>query len=606
MQGFHGRCLVIDLSSESWCSREIPERVLRNYLGGRGLGSYLLLREVPGGIDPLSPENRLIFTTGPLTGVANAASTRYGVFSKSPQTGMYAESYAGGGVGPALKGTGYDAVIIGGRAKAPVYVEVSETGVDFHTARDLWGRGSGETEKLVLERTGPGAEAIVIGPAGENQVRFACLQNNFGRSAGRTGQGAVLGSKQLKALVFHGNKVAPPADRKRLKRLLASLMSRAETDPVANLRKTYGTTSLVAVANEAGIFPTRYWSKGRVETPENIDGDYMLTNLKVESKACPNCMLSCGKQSTVLHGPYQGFSTRGPEYETIYAFGGLCCIGTLEEVVYLNHKCDQLGLDTISAGNMVAFAIEASRRGCLDLSLDYGDTEGIAVLLGQIARREGPGELLARGIREASQRLGLEELAVHVKGLEPAGYDPRVLKGMALAYATSPRGACHLRANFYKPELEGSLDPDAINGKARVFVDYEDRMAVFDTLILCRFLKELVGWEELSELLEATCGVPYPREELKALAARVVDSTRLFNLREGLNKADDTLPDRFFREPLAGNGKRLTREDLQVMVAEYYASRGWDEEGHPRAAGEVFQEVGCATQLNLNGRNGGC
>ncbi|MBI2874202.1 MAG: aldehyde ferredoxin oxidoreductase C-terminal domain-containing protein [Firmicutes bacterium] len=391
-------------------------------------------------------------------------------------------------------------------------------------------------------------------------------------------------------------------------------------------RRLYGTASLVALANEANLFPTRYWSGGRVDSPGSIDGDYLLANLKVEPRPCLHCSLNCGKQSTVTRGPYRGLSARGPEYETIYAFGGLCSVGSLEEVVHLAHRCEDLGLDTITAGNVAAFAVEASRKGGLSLSLDYGDTGGIAGLLDRIARREGPGEILAGGVREAARRLSMDDIAVHVKGLEPAGYDPRVLKGMALSYATSPRGACHMRAGFYQPELDGRVDPEAIRGKAKLFVDYEDRMTLFDSLILCRFMKELVGWDELSEILEAVCGRPFRPEELRETASRIVDCTRLFNLRAGLTWRDDTLPDRFFREPLSENGKghrgglvagmrssggdgagdrpartgngdgkrwgggtddragkRLTREELRVMVEEYYACRGWDEEGRPRS-----------------------
>ena len=265
----------------------------------------------------------------------------------------------------------------------------------------------------------------------------------------------------------------------------------------------------------------------------------------------------------------------GPEYETIYAFGGLCMVTSIEEIMFLNDLCDRLGMDTITAGNLVAFAIEAFKKGKIKDKLDYGDVDGIANMLRKIAYRKGVGEVLSHGVRHAGVAWGMEKNAIHVKGLEPAGFDPRVLKGMGLAYATSDRGACHLRATFYKSELSGQIHPDQIKGKAKLFVDYEDKMTLFDVLILCRFYRDLITWKNLQEIIRATCGILLSKKELKAMASGVINLARGFNEREGMTKKEDKLPRRFFREVLGETRKTIRPEDMELMLEEYYQMRGW-------------------------------
>lgn len=318
----------------------------------------------------------------------------------------------------------------------------------------------------------------------------------------------------------------------------------------------------------------------------------MQEHFEVKSKACPNCFLRCTKQSVVKDGPYQGLMLEGPEFETIYAFGGLNCLNSLEEVAYLNDLCDRLGIDTMTAGNVTAFAIEAARRERLDFPIDYGQTEQIANLLHLIVERRGVGEILADGVRTAAERLGLEDLAVHVKGMEPGGFDPRALKGMGLAYAISDRGACHLRGTFYKAELSGQIDPATTEGKARLFVDYEGRALVSDSLILCRFFRDLIGWKELSALIRATTAMNLDQQELASFASRINTWARIFNVREGICRRDDTLPDLFFERPLP-DGRIIKREELAIMLGEYYTLHGWDHEGRPtaRQVEEVMPEA---------------
>jgi len=581
MKGFHGKVLHVDVTEPRHWVEDLPDEILLRYLGGRGLGSYVLQRELRPGTDPLGPDNVLIFTTGSATDTTIPGSSRYGLFSRSPLTGTYAESTSGGRVAPQLSRTGYDAIVIHGASASPVYLEVSDQGVSYHDATHLWGMDTYAAEEEILTRTAvPQAQAAVIGPAGEKLVRIACVENNKWRSAGRTGMGAVLGSKKVKGLVFHGHTERPVADPTGLDAFVKALREKGKGSPSAVNYSTYGTPMSVAATNTRGAFPTRYWSAGTLPGWKNIGADYLLENFQVRPRACPGCFLACGKVSTVLKGRHKGLTIEGPEYETIYALGGLCAIDSLEEIAYLNDLCDRYGLDTMSAGNLAGLIMEANERGRPGLPpLHYGDVEGVATLLRQIAYREGPGSVLADGIVPASKAWHLEDLAIHVKGLEPAGYDPRVLKGMGLAYATAPRGACHLRATFYKYEIAGMIAPEQVEGKAELFVEIEDRMTIVDTFVLCRFFRDLYGWDELQTMLRLTTGLALDRPALRRIANDITGLTRCFNVREGLGRADDMLPARFHDEPVDGHS--LTREEMALMLSDYYRLRGWDEEGRP-------------------------
>lgn len=576
MYGFYNRLLRVDLSTHTWTAEAISDDVLTRYLGGKGLGAHLLLENGPAGVEPLAPENPLIVTIGPATGTVLAPASRYGLFTKSPQTGIFGESYSGGHVAPRIKATGYDAILLQGASEAPVYLEITDEEVVFHDAASFWGMDTYQAEEALEAATGVrGAKAIVIGPAGERQVPFALVGNDRGRQAGRTGMGAVMGAKRLKGIVFHGEADCPLYDAEAIRAYDRELREREKESAGAQAYRKLGTPMVVATANTVGAFPSYYWSAGTVPHWEKINAETLVEHFKPRSKACYRCFLACGKVTTVPDGRHAGLTVEGPEYETIFAFGGLCAVDDLAEILYLNDICDRLGLDTITAGNVAGFAIEASRRGALHLELDYGDADGIAELLHQIARREGPGELLARGVRAASQELGLEELAIHVKGLEPAGYDPRALKGMGLAFAVSDRGACHLRAGVYKAEFAGWMDRTSAEGKADLVLDFEDRHTLFDTLILCRFYRDMIGWDDLPVVIRGLTGLELDKAGLQALSARIADVIRQYNLREGMVPADDTLPQRLLQEPLQPSGETLGEAELQQMLDEYYALRGW-------------------------------
>lgn len=578
MKGFYNRVLHIDLSQGAFDEACIDDEVYRVFLGGKGLGTYLLVNNTKAGVDPLSEDNALIFAVGPATDTTVWGSSRYGVFTKSPLTGLYTESYAGGRVAEPISRAGYDAIVIKGASKTPVYLEISQGKVGFHDASHVWGKDTYEAEDMIRREVGvKGAGVAVIGPAGENLVRFAVIENDYWRSAGRTGPGAVMGSKKVKGIAFHGNKEKEIANHGLLREFWGEMRDRGKEDPGANRYREAGTLQIVPLTSKAGAFPTRYWSSGTYAMWQNLTIEALREKCQVRSRACPKCFFACGKLSQVLEGRHKGLRIEGPEYETINSFGGLCLIEDIREIMYLNDICDRLGMDTITAGNLAGFAIEASKRKVIAEKIDYGDVDGIAALLGKIARREGIGSVLAEGIKHASKEWNLEDLAIHVKGLEPPGYDPRVLEGMGLGYATADRGACHLRATFYKPELAGIIAPRQVEGKAKVFTEWEDRLTMMDALIICRFFRDLYLWDELSLIVNGTTGMGLDEAQLKGIASNIANMVREFNLREGMKKTDEMLPRRFFEEKLQDSGKVLPKADFDTMLTDYYRIRGWTE-----------------------------
>ncbi|MGA8178613.1 MAG: aldehyde ferredoxin oxidoreductase family protein [Desulfobacterales bacterium] len=586
MKGFYGKYLNINLTDETYEVVSISDRILARYLGGKGLSSYLLYTLNPPGVDPLSPDNRLIFATGPIANSRIWGSSRYGVFTKSPQTGFYSESYAGGKVPEAMDSSGFDAIVLFGKARRPTVVLVHPKGAEFFDAAGIWGMDTYETEDTVNRRfggMGSGPEksgAVVIGPAGENRIRFSVIENDYWRSAGRTGTGAVMGSKYLKAVVFKGDKRRLLFDTETVKRFSREIAGESRNNPVAQAYKKMGTPMMVRTTNQARAFPTKYWSQGFFDRWENISAEALHRQCRVQPRACAKCFIACGRMTTVVNGRHAGLKIEGPEYETIFAFGGLCMIDSIEEIAYLNDVCDRVGMDTISAGNLCGLTIEAAKKKKIDLKIGYGDIDAIADLLKKIAGRQGIGDILARGIKHAAKIWDMEDTAVHVKGLEPPGYDPRVLKGSGLAFSVSDRGACHLRATFHNPELKGMIHPDTVTGKSELLIDFEDRLILMDTLILCRFFRDIYPWDRLGQIIEMTTGIRADKAALQNIASGIASLTRCFNLREGLKPEDDRLPRRFFKEMLK-TGHVANETNLAVMLKDYYTLRGWDEDGVP-------------------------
>jgi aldehyde:ferredoxin oxidoreductase len=587
MKGFFNRLLQINLEQKQYQIQPLQDKLLAKTLGGKGLASHILLAENPPQVDPLCPENRLIFALGPVSGTTVWGECRYGVFTKSPHTGFYSESYAGGKTPDFMAKTGFDAFVLQGASDQPVWIEIADNTVTFHDAADLWGKETYGTEDRIknwIKENRPqagGCGVVCIGPAGENLVSCAVIENDKWRSAGRTGVGAVMGSKKVKAIAFRGSAKKEVADAQGLKSFNKEFAGEWIDSPAALAYKSNGTAMMVDIVNSAQAFPTRYWSKGFYEGKSKINRDALHEQLDVTPHACLKCFMACGRMGTVKQGRHQGLVVEGPEFETIGSFGGLCEIDDITEIAYLNDLCDRLGLDTMSAGNLAAMTIEASRQGKIDYRIDYSQPERVAELLTDMAYRRGIGNVLANGIKYAAAQWDFEDQAVHVKGLEPAAFDPRVLKGMALGYGTSPRGACHLRTTFYKPELAGMVDPEMIAGKAKIFAEWEDRLVIFDTLILCRFYRDFYQWEQLEALVSLVTGLKIDKNGLRSLAGGISDEVRKYNIQEGLTAEDDMLPRRFHEQALPESGKVITREDYQIMLGEYYQSRGWSVKGVP-------------------------
>ncbi|MCX7965978.1 MAG: aldehyde ferredoxin oxidoreductase family protein [Syntrophorhabdaceae bacterium] len=582
MNGFFNKILIIDLTEKTFFTDDIPDEIFEKYLGGKGFGAYLMHTLNGLNINPLSPENHVIVLTGPINDTGIWGSSRFAVITKSPQTGYFSHSYSGGDVAEHISRTGYDAIILKGKSKNPIYLEISDRDVTFHDAAHIWGADTYDAEEAIKASLGKRkCGVIVIGPAGERLVRIANVVNNKWRCAGRTGAGAVFGSKHVKGIAFYGDKKRVVAHPDAVLSFHNEWKKKVKDYPSAKAYKTVGTPGLVSIINLVEAFPTRYWHEGKMDGWELISGDALHKNFSVKPHACYMCLLACGRLTEIKKGKYAGLKIEGPEYETIFAFGGLCLIKNLDDIIYLNDLCDRLGLDTISAGNLCAFAIEASRLGKIDEKIDYGDTEGIVELLNKIAYREGIGSILAEGILYAAKEFNMEDMAVHVKGLELPGYDPRFFKGMGLAYATSDRGACHLRTTFFRAELSGMVDSKDTKKMVELFLDFEDRLNLHDALILCRFYRDLYGWEELSRIIHMVTGMDVDKNTLSEIASNIQDATRLFNIREGMTAKEDNLPERFFKEPIGKDNNIITDVELELMKAEYYRLRGWDTLGIP-------------------------
>lgn len=586
MFGFYGRIITIDLTQEAFYIESLPDEIYSRFLGGKGLATYLLEERNPKGVDPLSPANRLIIATGPFCQSRLWGASRYGVYTKSPLTGLYAESYSGGKVPEAIDSAGFDAVIFAGKAEKPIVVSIHPKGAEFFDAKELWGMETFTTERKAIERYAVQKEgfrkpgAIVIGPAGERLVRFAIIANDRWRCAGRTGVGAVMGSKLLKAVVFQGDRKRELFDLEGTAVYAKAFSKSNMHSPGVEAYRAMGTTMMVALMNNAGAFPTKYWQQGTCDHWENISGETYHREHEVKPHACAKCFMACGRMAKITKCRHKELKIEGPEYETIYAFGGLCMVDDVAEIAYLNDLCDRFGMDTITVGNLCALVMEATAMRKLDDGIPYGDVDGIAALIKKIRVREGIGDVLANGIVSAAKHLGVEDIAIHVKGLEPAGYDPRVLKGMGLTFATSPRGACHLRTTFYKPELAGMIPPEQIEGKAEMLVDYEDRLNIFDTLILCRFYRDLYPWEEIEKAIHLVTGMDLSSTKLREISASIATMTKAFNVREGFKPEDDRLPRRLHKEALP-SGHALSEEEMDLMLKDYYMLRGWDQNGVP-------------------------
>jgi aldehyde:ferredoxin oxidoreductase len=576
-----GDVLRVDLTARTTTEETLPTELVRRYIGTKGIGSHLLLEEVGPDVDPLSAGNKLFFSCGPLSGSAMPGTNRYAVYFLSPLTGGYGEAYAGGKVATQFARSGYRLVVLEGKASSPVYLEISDGGVAIHPADDVWGLDTYAAEERLLEKTGVRtAQACVIGPSGEKLVRFACIQNNRTHSLGRGGAGAVMGSKNVKGLVFHGAHKTEVARPDEFKALVKEMVENGKDHLSTLAYSAKGTVQMVRLTNGLSMFPTRYWTRGRLDDFEPLSAETMIEKYKVSNSTCPPCFIGCGNVCRVPEGELAGLEVDGPEFETIYAFGGLCEIVDFPRIMLYNDICDRQGIDTMTAGNLCGLAIEASRRGLIPDKLDFGDAVGITEFLEKMARREGTGDLFAEGILTVEKELGLAGVAVHSKGLEPAGYDPRRSKGMGLGYIMSTRGACHMRATFMKAELAGLIGINTVEGKGAMYVDWENRFVMMDCMVFCRFYRDLLDWEFLTRIVNAAVGADYSTEELGQIANRIVSETHRFNEVRGFGPAQEMLPPWITEHPIdtpEGEKLAITAEDLAFMRRDYYAARGWGQ-----------------------------
>ena len=603
MFGYGGRILRVDLTSGRISTELLPEELARNYLGGRGIAAYLLYREVARGTDPWSPANRLYVSAGPLSGLLVPGAGKCDVTCKSPLTGGYAGASIGGLLSAELKYAGYDTVAIEGRAASPVYLLIDDDRVELRDASAHWGQGSLTTEKALKQALGEQFQIATIGPAGEGGVHYACISHDFGRQAGRGGVGAIMGSKKLKAIAVRGTRSIPVADTALCRRLAREMYAACEASPGLEAWQKYGTAGVTTWCNEIGAFPTRNFSSGYFEEHPGLSGEVMRQAIVVTDKACFGCPSPCGKYS---HSRKYNVHVEGPEYETTALIGGNCALGNIEDVAYANYLADELGVDTISAGNAMAFAIECFERGIIGtretggLALRFGDPEVVFTLLKQIAHQEGIGAVLAKGVRHAASVWGggSEAFAMQVKGMEISGYESRNAPSMLLAYMTCDVGAHHNRAWAITYDIATGRDTITPDKVAQV-IRLQHIRPLFDCLGACR-----LQWVELSldlahyaPILAAITGLERSWEDLLRISERVWNLTRLYWQREvpGFGRAWDMPPARVWLDPVATGptaGKRTSREDVERLLDMYYEQRGWDADGHPTQ--QKLAELGLA------------
>ena len=589
--GYVNRVLSVDLANEKTQATELSETLAKKFISGRGLGVKILYDQLPPKIDPLSKENIIVLTAGVLAGTASPFSARSWIVTKSPLSGTILMSNSGGYLGPELKLAGFDVVIVKGKASKPSYLWISDGKVELRDASKLWGLGTKETQKKILAETDSKAKVAAIGPAGEKLVKFAsviCGERAFGRG----GSGAVFASKNLKAIAVRGTKQVPIAKPKMFEEVIHQVLDTyAKNDFMQEWRKV-GTVFNVGAMNELGIFPTRNFQTGLFEGYQELDDKAHEKYVK-KHVTCYGCPIACTSWSVVETGEFAGAECRGPEYETVWSFGGQCGNARLDSIIAANAICNEMGLDTESTGNVIGFAMELYERGIISdketggIPLNFGNYKSIISLTSLIAKREGFGDLLAEGVRRAAEKIGknAKDYAIHVKGLEIDGYDPRGAKAQGLAYATASRGGCH-HSGYASQELyDPKFDRFTEQIKGKITKGNEDLTALVDSTGICAFPFQLgvLSTKDLGQLLYAATGIEEFNNEqnLLTIGERIYNQERLFNIREGFSSKDDVLPNRFLTEPMPTGNSKGNVMQFWGMRKDYYAERGWSENGIP-------------------------
>jgi aldehyde:ferredoxin oxidoreductase len=579
MAGWSEKVLDIDLGTQTYKTYPLDMEMARLYIGGRGLGARLLWDLVGPNVDALSPENVLIFTNGPLTGTGYQTSNRFSVTTKSPLTGTILDANSGGFWGMQFKKTGYAVLIIRGKAEKPVWIEIKNDEIKFHDASDLWGmRVFALTEKLGQNNNK--RNVLCIGPAGENLSRIAAIMNDRERALARGGPGAVMGSKNLKAIVVEGKDRPEIVDKDQFKFLLyEARKSLAQSPLTSQALPEFGTVVLMNIMNNVGALATRNHQQTQFEGAESISGEELTDNYLVKNAACWACPIACTRISRT-----EKVEGEGPEFESTWAFGAQCGIADLPAIIEANSLCNDLGLDTISTGSTIACAMELSERGYMDSDLRFGRADLLAPAIEALAHRRDMGADLADGSLRLAAKYGHPELSMSSKGLEMPAYDPRGMQGQGLLYATSNRGGCHMRGNMVGPEVLGApklIDRFQVQGKSSFVILHQDTAAAIDSLVLCKFTNYGVAEEYFARVLSAVTGIKYSTGDMIKVGERVWNLERLYNLREGFTSKDDTLPPRLLNEaPTDGPSKGWVVQ-LDSMLKEYYRGRGWDENGVP-------------------------
>jgi aldehyde:ferredoxin oxidoreductase len=603
--GLTGAMLRVDLTAGEVRRVPTPRELFARFLGARGAGAYVLLHELRPGTDPLGPDNKLIFLTGPLVGTMAPGANKITVSFRSPLSGTYSFSLCGGHLAAELKFAGFDGVVVEGRAAEPVYLWIDNQAATLLDARHLWGRLTHDTEDAVREELGDrGARVACIGPAGEKRVRYACIQADYHREFGRGGGGAVMGSKNLKAIAVRGTGGVEVADPAALGRIAEEVYADLAEHPKARLRRRFGTPEMVEGTNKLGFWATRNFTTGSFGQADRLTGPALREQVVIGDNSCYACPVACGKVSRVTRGPLAGKAIEGAEFETIGLLGANCGVGDPEAIIAAAAICDAYGVDTMSAGATISWAMEAYQQGVLSpedtggLDLRFGNGDALVALTQQIAERVGLGDVLAEGSRRAAERFGAADLAMHVKGQELATYEPRGVVGMGLSYAISPKGGHHMIAPTMGLETAGDparrLVPD---GKARMVMDTQRIMTIVDSLAMCSSMRFVLGLDAMLRLYRAVTGVTLTQEDALRIADRVNNLERLFNVREGLTRADDTLPKRLLTEPMPTGASRGNTVPLDAMLDEYYELMGWDPRGVPRP--ERLRELGLEAECGM-------
>ncbi len=597
MKGYNGKILAVDLTSGTVEEIALPAQILQEYIGGSGLGAFLMAKYVDPDCDPLGPDNKILFLTGPFTDTKVPTSGRHQVVTKSPLTGIYGEGDAGGSFGVYLKRTGYDGIMISGQAKHPVYLWITDQLIEIRDAEKFWGMDTYQIGPLLQEETNRQAVMATIGPAGEKLVKLAGVfhDNQDARPAARCGMGAVMGAKKLKAVVVYGRKGIELNDKLALTASLKKWRKQA-VDATETLGK-YGTAGSLAGIEQIGDLPIKNWSQGSFTAgAEKIDGYALVNDQHFSSKYyCRSCIIGCGRTVKIIYGREKGEKGAGPEYESLAMLGAMNLVDDLVTLLKANELCNRYGLDTISTGSVIAFAIEAFEKGYLTsrdtggLILKWNSAEVLLTLIKKIAYREDIGDLLAEGVRAVSAKLGegTREFAIHVKGLELPAHDPRAFNSLAVAYATSNRGACHLQGFTHLLEkglllselgYESPLDRFSTENKGRMTKDMQDLMCIFDSLKLCKFfLFAQVPLAEIARWYSWITGNKTDLAELLKIGERIYNLKRLFNLKCGITASDDNIPRRILAEKRGSGGAADNLPPLQVMLADYYQARNWTD-----------------------------